>query len=204
MHPNPAKKQWSSVPQFPRAAYRVDVPWAMLPKYIAEEERNLGLRVEPDYQRGRVWTAAQKRAWVEHCLMGGETAKEVTLVCEHFAGVPSGRYAVADGLQRLTTAIGFVQGYVRVFPDDARPEGYALGDFDGKLSFIRHMLAFVTVVAPTRADELLLYLRINAGGTPHGPAELDRVRGLLRAEVAAGGAVTLGGPWVEFLGREAA
>lgn len=200
---NATKKPWASVPRFPLAAYQIDCPWDRLARYVAQEQK-LGLLVVPDYQRGHVWEQHQRRAWVEHCLMGGETGREVTLVCERMDGaVPAGRYAVADGLQRLTTAMMFAAGELRVFSDAARPDGYAVGDFDGPLNPVRHSLKVVTVVAPTRADELLLYLRINASGTPHSPAELDRVRGLLRAELAAGGAVTLCRGWIEFLVREA-
>ena len=197
----PPKKSWDSIPRFPRASSRTDVPWTHLERHLTEE-RSYGLAMEPDYQRGHVWTAPQRRAWVEHMLMGGETAREVILVCEAYNGAPSGRYAVADGLQRITTASLFMRGEVRIFPDALRPEGYAVGDFAGRLS-MSNTIVFSTVVAKTRADELLLYLRINAGGTAHPRAELDRVRGLLRAGVAAGGALSLGADWVDFLAREA-
>ena len=35
---------------------------------------------------------------------------------------------------------------------------------------------------PTRAAVLQWYLEMNAGGTPHADAEIERVRGLLAAE----------------------
>lgn len=71
------------------------------------------LDLEPAYQRGFVWTAAQQEAY----LLGlfHETATiEPTLVQYYKDGFPDEIYEVLDGKQRLTTLINFVEGETTV------------------------------------------------------------------------------------------
>ena len=71
------------------------------------------LDLEPAYQRGFVWTAAQQEAY----LLGlfRETATiEPTLVQYYKDDSPDEIYEVLDGKQRLTTLINFVEGKTKV------------------------------------------------------------------------------------------
>ncbi len=87
----------------------------------------------------------------------------------------AGRIGALDGLQRLTTARMFLRDEVPIF-------GRRFSEIEGRMRL--HMsFKFVVNELARHADVLRWYLELNGGGTPHPPSELDRVRGLLAAEV---------------------
>jgi len=81
---------------------------------------------------------------------------------------------IVDGLQRLTTIRMLVTNQLPIFG------GARFQDFDDHHR-IHNTLRFAIADLPTEAEVLKWYLAINAGGTPHTTAELDRVRRLLAA-----------------------
>lgn len=170
---------WRDIPQFPRAHYEIDIEWRYLERHIASQAE-YGLDLDPDFQRAHVWTDAQRSAYVEYALKGGEVGRVLTFVCSDWEPIPVPGYAILDGKQRLESVRRFLRGDVRVFAGPAKPEGYAFGEFTGSLRSVQARFSWRVVIAPTRTDILRLYLQINAGGTPHTSDELDRVRGLLR------------------------
>lgn len=68
------KIEFADIPQFTGVPnYRVAVPWRSL-------ERSLGdynVDLDPDFQRGHVWTPEQQSAYIEFRLRGGMTGHEV-------------------------------------------------------------------------------------------------------------------------------
>lgn len=78
-------KSYKDIPQLPRASYTVDVAWAELEERVAMDE-GLPFVLEPDYQRGHVWTADQQSAFVEYGLMGGENSMNITTNCPGWMG----------------------------------------------------------------------------------------------------------------------
>lgn len=172
----------------PHAAYEIDVGWDSLEGHLARE-MSAGLDLDPDFQRGHVWTMAQRVAWVEYVLTGGEIGK--TLLVAHIgkrahdanaAGKING-YCLVDGKQRLTTARMLLRGDLRVFPRAECPEGYTWSEIDdGVKRLYIGRFQWRLVVVDSRADLLRLYLRLNAGGTPHAPEEIARVSAMLAEE----------------------
>ena len=55
--------------------YRVDSPW----KYFFEHYEQLDL--DPEYQRDHVWTEKQEIDFVQFCLKGGTSARQIYLNC---------------------------------------------------------------------------------------------------------------------------
>jgi hypothetical protein len=168
------------VPKFPTAHYQINVAWGDLEWHLARHTApDYGLDLDPPWQRAHVWTPEQRVRYIEHVLKGGEVGRNVTIVCREWGlTYPVPGYALLDGKQRIETVRAFLRGEVRVFPDAARPEGYAIQDFKGAargLSFEYDFLWRV-VICKTPADVIALYLAINAGGTPHTAEELERVR----------------------------
>src|ERR1700749_4121131 len=62
----------NDIPQFPKSGYQVDVPWRDLPETVRRHVERDGLDLEPDFQRGHVWTEEQRIRYVEYVLRGGE------------------------------------------------------------------------------------------------------------------------------------
>lgn len=167
----------SDIPQFTRSApYSVTIFWSKLERFLAEEVAQ-GLDLDPDFQRGHVWTEAQQVAFVEFILRGGESGKDIlTNQIDWHHGKGGGVYVLVDGKQRLTAVLRFLRNEIRAF-------GHLYSEFedrkgvDLKLAFRYHINDL-----KTRAEVLQWYLDLNAGGTPHSSEEISRVRGLLAAE----------------------
>lgn len=168
----------------PPAAYTVDIRWDYLEWHI-ERETEIGLDLDPDFQRGRVWTREQQIAYVDHILCGGGTAKELFFVqigkntFDLDENCKANRYAILDGLQRITAVRAFMRGEFRAL-HDVEPDGFAWSDFEPnaqRLMDLRFKWSIICV--PDEASVLSLYLRFNRGGTVHSREELARVEAML-------------------------
>lgn len=181
--------RFSAIPRFIRpGSYTVDVSLADLEFWLASQRRDCVLDLDPDFQRGHVWTDAQQSAYVEFLLRGGES--NVTLYFNHphyqrtaaaHCDLPDALVLV-DGKQRLNACVRFAQDLLPAF-------GHRLcdyGDAGDRRSAMRNARLRMNVNAlQTRAEMLQWYLDLNAGGVPHAPHEIARVRALLAAEPVA-------------------
>lgn len=140
--------------------------------------------LEPDFQRGHVWTVAQRVAFVESMIR--KTApNRIMFNCPGWSSrtagsgdIPDNTLQCIDGLQRLTTLRMFLAGEFSVF-GDAKLSAEALKGSPFDLGRARIQMAFYEF--DNRADLLALYLDLNEGGTVHSHAELARVRALWEA-----------------------
>ena len=165
---------YKSIPQFPRAGYQINVSWFYLEEYTNRTDPPLIL--EPDYQRGHVWTPEQQTAFVEYGLMGGESSMVITLNCPGWMNDFRGPYELVDGLQRVTAVQRFMRNEIPAFGSLRKEYTDKLGSFSGP-SFLWKVLSL-----PTRKEVLNLYLLLNSGGVVHSKEEIDRVRKLLEKE----------------------
>jgi len=176
--------RFSDIPQFPSARWAVDVPWTHLDGNLETLAGDGELRLDPDYQRAHVWTPEQQIAYVEFQLMGGELSRSIIFNAPYWRkyGVPPEDTYVEliDGKQRLEAVRAFLRGDVPVF-------GRRFAEFEGPFPTMEHRFRFQVCCLETREEVLQLYLKLNAGGTPHSAAELDRVRRLLEEERRADG-----------------
>lgn len=156
--------------------------WRYLERYITREDSPILL--EPDYQRGRVWTEAQQIAYVEYCLRGGKSGRTIYLNCKGWSSGQREIVEVVDGLQRITAARRFMANDLPVFG------GIRLRDFEGAPPRFTQLYFDAFTNELTRREVLEWYLQLNGGGTPHTPEELERVRGILESEPLAAGGVS--------------
>lgn len=174
------------IPKFTRSGgYQIDVDLKYLPKTIAEYQSESNLQLCPDFQRGHVWTRRQQIAFVEFFLRGGTTGRIVYLndPSRRIDPGPNGYrdFVVVDGLQRLTALLDFAADKFAVF-------GSLYSEFADRDRTNCDLYLKININdLQTRAEVLRWYLEMNSGGTPHTNTELERVRGLLEAERAAGG-----------------
>ena len=142
-----------------------------------------GLELNPDFQRGHVWTEQQQIAFVEYVLRGGKSGLVVYLNDPNWTSTstkPSDTgFTCVDGLQRITAVTKFVDDEIPAF-------GYLCSEFTGKMHVCTQTMRINVNNLPTRADVLRWYLEMNSGGTPHTESELERVRGLLELAKAGG------------------
>lgn len=169
------------------AQYEVDYEWAYFQKALADLDRDYGgLEMNPDFQRGHVWTPQQQQHFVENVLRGviPSSGFLVQFNCPNWDGdnydgdLPKGVQCI-DGLQRITAVFDFLAGKVRPF-------GFTVDDLAGSAFSIKSRYRFRLAMHNFgfRADLLQHYLDLNAGGTPHSTEEIERVRKLRETALA--------------------
>ena len=139
-----------------------------------------GLDLNPDFQRGHVWTEKQQIKFVEFILRGGK-CPAILFNSPAFAGRFSkncdlGEMIVCvDGKQRLTALLKFLRGDLKVFGNNTI---YDIEDY----VVMRRILYvnFAVNQLQTRKELLQWYLELNEGHIAHTEEELDKVRNMLK------------------------
>lgn len=163
------------------AKWQADFRWDRLEENIANMANDYGgLELNPDFQRGHVWTPAQQVHFIENCLRGVVASNGFLIQFNSpswnddssESDLPPGLQCV-DGLQRYTAVTAFVKGNVKPF-------GFTAQELSRTQFSAMRIHMKVAIHDFTRREDLLdHYLSINAGGTPHSSEEIERVRHLL-------------------------
>lgn len=168
-------------------SYRVHAPWNhienMLDQYDDREiAGSLGLNLDPDFQRGHVWSEDKQIAFVEYCLKGGQSSRDLFFNHPNWMGSYAGEMTLVDGKQRLEAVRRFVRDDLAIF------DGHKLSTFDRPGTLLRgthaHLIFNVNNL-PDRKSLLEWYLQLNDGGVVHTKSELNKVRKLLEKEQSA-------------------
>jgi uncharacterized protein with ParB-like and HNH nuclease domain len=176
---NKEKLKWQDIPKFPTSHYTIDVPWSHLESNLETLRGDGELRLDPDYQRAHVWTRKQQVEYIEFQLMGGELSRTIIFNAPYWKDCkidPKDTYIeLLDGKQRLEAVRSFLRGDFKVF-------NQKFDEFEGNFPTMEYRFRYQVCCLNSREDVLNLYLKINAGGTPHNKKELDRVKKLLEKE----------------------
>lgn len=165
------------------AQYETDIMFGHLEQALAGYEKDWGgLDLNPDFQRGHVWTADQQRHFVENILRGVVSTSGflIQMNCPNWdvdnynGDLPRG-FQCIDGLQRITAVREFLAG--KVFPFDLGVDDLNGSSFSMKRNLYRFRFAVHNF--ESRAELLQHYLDLNVGGTPHTEDEIARVKSLL-------------------------
>jgi hypothetical protein len=173
----PDFQEISKASPFIDASYAIDVEFGSLLRQLEEWTERPGLDLNPDFQRGHVWTDDQRAAYVLYLLQGGRQGREI-----YFAGqgwsyrgnLPERPLVIVDGKQRLESVLRWIKNELPVL-------GALRSEWTGgeRMSSCRLKLAIADI---DRASTLRWYLALNEGATPHTAAELQKVRALLAVE----------------------
>src|SRR6185369_8575566 len=94
----------SSIPQLKQAHYRIDVTIAevefTIGRWSDEGRRTCPLILEPEFQRGHVWSREQQIAFCEFLIRGGESGRTIIFNCRGWQNKFEGPMYLVDGLQR--------------------------------------------------------------------------------------------------------
>lgn len=167
----------------PNGSYEINVGLKHIDRWLDEMEEDYGLELNPDFQRGNVWTEEQQIAYVEFLLRGGKTANVIYFNCPTFSFGSCERIKnydnmpmqCLDGLQRLTAIRKFIHGRLPIF------NGNYIDDFEDKDILLRNtdVIKFNVNNMQTKKDVLNWYITYNSGGTIHSQDEIERVKKLL-------------------------
>ena len=159
--------------------YEVNMPLSHLERSVDGWEEE-GLEMNPDFQRGHVWTEDQQIAYVEFFLRGGMTNRVIYFnhpSWMHKSKTSYNDFVLVDGLQRITALLRFLRNEIKVF-------GTYLKDFEGELGTARsHMNLKINInQLQTKKEVLNWYIEMNTGGVVHTDEEINRVKILLENE----------------------
>jgi hypothetical protein len=139
---------------------------------------NEGLDLNPDFQRGHVWSEEKQISYVEFCLRGGQSARDILFNHPNWQGSYIGQMVLVDGKQRLEAVRKFLRNELPVF-------GHTIDEYEDKVIMLRSSNAnFIFKVnnLKTRKEVLQWYLDINTGGVVHTEKEIEKVKKLLEKE----------------------
>jgi len=145
-----------------------------LPSLLEDYVDNLGLDLNPDFQRGHVWTLDQQIRFLEFIMRGGKCPPILFNNTEWNRSF-KGDFVIVDGKQRLTAILDFLDNKFPIFSEkDPDSVGYYNRDFDYAGAEIT---TFVNDLR-TRKQVLNWYLNLNGGYIQHSKEELERVKEL--------------------------
>lgn len=172
--------RFRDIPRFiSDGSYAVDYPFHSLVKWIREEVEEYGLQLNPDFQRGHVWTEEQQIAYMEFLLRGGKTGRDIYFNYPSWhLPVQQGAYndyVCVDGLQRITAISRFIDNEIKVF-------GSFFREYTDSPRISKDTIRVHINDLKTKREVLQWYVEMNAGGTPHTDEEIQRVRRMIEKE----------------------
>lgn len=170
--------KFRDIPQHLKGHYRVHQSWGSLQVTMQRycHEIVCPLNMNPDYQRGHVWSEKQQAEYIEFKLQGGTGSDEIYLNCPGWMKSFKGPFELVDGKQRLEAVLKFLRNELTIF------NKWKFCDFEDRLPS-DCCFSFNINDLETRSDVLSWYYQLNSGGTPHKKGELEKVQELMRLEV---------------------
>jgi hypothetical protein len=169
----------------PTAAYTVDWHIGNLERSLASVESDIvnsngKFELEPDFQRGHVWTRSQQIAYVE-AVVRKTAPTRLLFNCPGWSSsnrakgdIPENTFQCVDGLQRLTALRKFLAGEFTIF------NGQTIASLKGSpFDLSKYCLQMAVYEFDSRAELLRFYIDLNQGGTVHANEEIERIRDLL-------------------------
>lgn len=158
-----------------------------LKKFLDEEEKtaieNGGkFELNPDFQRGHIWSVGQQIHFIENLLKGIAELK-IIFNCPTWNAISNVDttdinqfdFVCLDGLQRITAVLDFIDMKFKIFNNTYSHEDLKGTYFDlKKYKFNIEMYNF-----DNKRDMIKFYIDYNTGGTPHSESEILRVKKML-------------------------
>lgn len=184
------REMYRAIRPLRRSVYSVSVHIHMLQsnldRYKQDAEEQGGVfDLNPDFQRGHVWSREKQVAFVEAVLRGTApmTFRFNSAVFGEMAGVTGPGYVnhadfvCIDGLQRITALLAFNRGEFQVFGR------YFAADLKGTpFGSMRYHATFEVFAFRRRIDLLRFYRDLNAGGVVHTDEEIRKVEAMIEVE----------------------
>jgi len=171
--------KFRDIPQFTRAgSYEVYMQLRHLISWIEEEKVQNGLQLNPDFQRGHVWSEDQQIKYIEYFLSGGKSGRTLYFnypSWQKHSDTEYNDFVCVDGLQRITSIQRFMNNEIKVF-------GSYFNEFEGIMRDVTTTVIVNINEIQTKAGVLKWYIEMNSGGTIHTDEEIEKVRKLLDLE----------------------
>jgi hypothetical protein len=166
--------------KFPMPNSQHNVQWHSLIRTL-EGKDGLGKFVEyilnPDFQRGHIWSEVQQIKFVEFMLRNGNNPSNHCRFIfwnEFKKDLNAGekyQIVLVDGLQRITAVMKFIKGEIIAY-------GHKIKDY-GHWALWHNDFIFCIATYQNELDVLNWYLALNEGGVVHTKEELDRIKEMI-------------------------
>jgi uncharacterized protein with ParB-like and HNH nuclease domain len=177
--------KFADIPQLTSSgSYQINVGWDYLPMWLESMEERIiradgetGLDMDPDFQRGHVWSEDKQIAYVEYILKGGKSSRDIYWNHHSWQRDYSKghKLQLIDGKQRVQAVLCFLKNEIKAF-------GHFFNEYTDKMRMVHVDFIMHVNDLPTRQQVLQWYLDLNSGGVVHTEEELEKVRKLLEAE----------------------
>lgn len=164
---------------------KVDIPMLRLRDNF---ENLYNVDIDPDFQRGHVWTLGQQESYVGYIIQGGPLLPLVINSGTKRGGINSDpnhyKTELVDGKQRYTSIVKWIDDEIHALLYSG--ERVKRSDIEDS-SLTKTILSIgifipVGMVKLSREEVLKYYIKLNSGGSVHTSEEIDKVRKLLENE----------------------
>lgn len=134
---------------------------------------SFGIDMYPEYQRGYVWTQADREYLLDSVFANADIGKFVFVHRENWKpGTPT--YEILDGKQRLNTLVDFYEGRL-VY------QGYSFDDLDSvdRNFFMNHLVSSAEINNASQEEILRYFLFLNRGGREMDRSHLEKIEHML-------------------------
>ena len=170
--------KYSDIPKFPFSSYSVDVSLDYVLFNLSSFMEQGEVELNPEFQRGHVWSPEQQTAYMEFRMRGGMSGKDIYFNHPSWQGgyKKGDKLVCVDGLQRLSAAVAFLFGQIPVF-------GSYIYEYEERLRMAGQLNFFTFHIANLKTDKEIMewYLSLNEGGTPHSESEINRVKEMVES-----------------------
>lgn len=161
--------------------YQVDVSLEFLTEYFNSLSEAYNVQLNPDFQRGHVWTKRQQQQYIKNFLRNTRTNRLVYFNCIDFSHYEPSElvdldpkdFLCVDGLQRLTALLAFRNNELDI-------DGYFYRDFEDTPRIMVGRIHVNINTLRSKKELLEWYLLLNETGVPHSQAELARIKDMIQ------------------------
>lgn len=168
------ERLWAVQGLTPDCTYKINFGLASIPNFLEQYE----IDMDPDYQRGYVWTSEQKQLFVGAAIQNHNAIPPFWF--NWYGEKHVSHSEVVDGKQRLNAVLGWLDNqFDAICPCGERFWWHDVDEI-GKRGLSMNTIFYMQFTQLDRLGVLKHYLSLNAGGTIHSPKDLDKVRDMIK------------------------
>lgn len=147
-----------------------------------KEHEQYGMDMNPEFQRGHVWSEDQQRKYIEYILRGGISGREIYWNQAGWMNRFEGTLYLVDGKQRIEAVRRFMRDEIGIFKlDYSAPLGHFRSEYE-RIMPLDAAFNWNINTLKTYKEVLQWYIDLNDGGIAHTSEEIDKVRVLIEQE----------------------
>ena len=169
--------KWDEIPKFKEFGIvnPINFGFVSYVDFVNEQIEKYDLQLNPDFQRGHIWSQDQQEKYVEFILRGGKTGRDFYFNLNR----KNNEYVCVDGLQRTTAFMRFIDREIKVFDQYFDDFCFTKRETGGNPLPEFRVNVYMNYLENKR-EVLQWYIEMNASGTPHTNDEIERVKKMIQ------------------------